>query len=158
MDDELWCPEGHEAREPTPAGPSSALCSCGVRFSTRLGVQVAYRAEAGVGARVPAALREDAPEGVGTPPARGAQPADDASRALGLAAWPEPGPRAILSRPSHHDPVSDEETSEQGPEHHQDPPPLERQDGQIHPPGKEASAPKEPKEAEPDILDWLFGR
>jgi len=146
MDDDLWCPDGHEARDPTPAGPSAALCSCGAGFSTRPGVQAACRAKAGVGTLVPAALREDAPGDVGTPPARRAQPADDAPRALLLVAWPDPGPRAILSTPPRHDPEGDQEHLERAPGDDLDPARLERRSERIHPPGQGASARKEPGE------------
>jgi hypothetical protein len=99
-------------------------------------------------------VQDAGPERVGPQPARRAQPADDPPRALLLAAWPEPGPRAILSTPSHLEPAGDEATFEQGPEDHQDPPPPERRSKQVHPPDTEAIAPEEP---EPDFLDWLFG-
>jgi len=131
MHEELWCPEGYEARDVRPAGPSSALCGCG-------------------------AACFHPPGGEGRLPCRIRQPADDAPRAPVLAAWPEPGPRAILSTPPH-EPASDEEMFEKGPEDHQDPTPPERHSTQVHPPGTEVIAPDEPEEPEPDLLDWVSG-
>jgi len=82
MQTDLWCPQRHAAREPTPAGRFSVLCACGTRFSVRPEVQAAYRAAAGAGALAPAAMHDAGPEGLDAPGARCTQRADDARPGL----------------------------------------------------------------------------
>jgi len=85
--------------------PSSALCACGARFSTRPVVQAAFRAEAGGAGASPVVVQDGGPERVGPPLVTHTQTADDATHALVLAAWPEPGPQAINSTLPHDEPA-----------------------------------------------------